>query len=167
MGMEETLRKVEQDCARGDYGKARDRLHGLISTYPGELALRAKLGQVYWDLHHPAMAGLYWYLEERTSAEMDAAREAFERRHGNDPVAMLRSLKYRGDIGAIRDSFAERRLLALQQRADERRDNRVRPQREVQDAKQDFRTGVVVLGCFILVLAFVLLLLIGFISVHH
>ncbi|WP_315906895.1 DUF6584 family protein, partial [Priestia koreensis] len=30
----ETLAKIEQDIKSGDLGKARDRLHGLISTYP-------------------------------------------------------------------------------------------------------------------------------------
>lgn len=39
MSLEETLKKVGRDIASGDYGKARDRLHGLIATYPNNLAL--------------------------------------------------------------------------------------------------------------------------------
>jgi hypothetical protein len=44
MAIEQTLNRVERDIASGDYGRARDRLHGLIATYPNDLALRRKLG---------------------------------------------------------------------------------------------------------------------------
>lgn len=116
---EETLGAIEADIASSDLGKARDRLHGLIATYPNDLALRLKLGQVYWQLQHPAMAGRYWYLEEGESPTMTAACQAFERSCGDDPVKVLHALKFRGDIELIRDAFAGRKLLELQARAAE------------------------------------------------
>jgi hypothetical protein len=47
MGKETALRRVEEDIARGDLGKARDRLHGLLKDYPDDLALRTRLAEVY------------------------------------------------------------------------------------------------------------------------
>jgi hypothetical protein len=79
-----TLEHVEQDIAAGDYSKVRDRLHGLLRTYPSDLTLRNRLGDVYWDLRYPAMAGRYWYLEDHKTPDMITACAAFERTYGND-----------------------------------------------------------------------------------
>lgn len=117
MPIRETLEKVERDIATGDYGKARDRLHGLLSTYPDDLSLRRRLGDVYWKLQYPAMAGRYWYLEEEKTPEMVDACQAFEQSCGNNPFQISLDLKFRGDVDAIRDTFAGRTLLALQARA--------------------------------------------------
>ena len=114
-----TLKKIEADIAAGDYGKARDRLHGLIATYPDDLTLRQKLGDVYWKLQYPAMAGRYWYLEEDKASHMMAACRIFEQSCGLDPLQMLLALKFRGNVENIRDTFAGRALLALQDRAKE------------------------------------------------
>ncbi len=114
MPLVKTLDRIEQDVASGDYGKARDRLHGLISTYPDDLSLRRRLGDVYWQLQYPAMAGRYWYLEERRSPEKVQACAAFERACGNRSLLILLALKYRGDVEAISDAFARRTLLRLQ-----------------------------------------------------
>jgi hypothetical protein len=43
MPIDETLDKVASEIAAGDLGKARDRLHGLLNTYP-DLGLRRRLG---------------------------------------------------------------------------------------------------------------------------
>lgn len=37
-----TLKRIEEDIENNNLGKARDRLHGLIFTYPNELHLRKK-----------------------------------------------------------------------------------------------------------------------------
>jgi hypothetical protein len=112
---EETLRRIEREIEAGDRGKARDRLHGLLVTYPDDLAVRRRLGDVYWQLHYPAMAGRYWYLEEVRTPEMDWARAAFERSCGNNAAQILMALKFNGDVLALGDSFAGRTLLALQE----------------------------------------------------
>jgi len=114
---EETLRQIEREIAAGDFGKARDRLHGLLVTYPDDLALRRRLGDVYWQIHYPAMAGRYWYLEEERTPDMAQACTAFERACGNDAAQILMALKYNGDVAALGDTFAGRTLLALQKRA--------------------------------------------------
>ena len=119
---EKALNRIESDIASGDYGKARDRLHGLIATYPDAFDLRRMLGDVYWQLQYPAMAGRYWYLEEHRSPGMATACRAFEESCGDDPMQILLALKFRGDIEASRDTFAGRTLLALQERAQKERD---------------------------------------------
>jgi hypothetical protein len=115
---EETSSRIQADIAASDLGKARDRLHGLIATYPNDLTLRLRLGQVYWELQYPAMAGRYWYLEQdKTPAMADACR-SFERSCGDDPAKLLLAVKFRGDIEKIRDTYAGRTLLELQRRAE-------------------------------------------------
>ena len=116
---EETSSRIQADIAASDLGKARDRLHGLMATYPDDLTLRLRLGQVYWELQYPAMAGRYWYLEEDKTPTIVAACQSFERSCGNDPAKLLLALKFRGDIERIRDTHAGRTLLELQRRAEE------------------------------------------------
>lgn len=170
MSIEETLRKVEADSASGDLGRARDRLHGLISTYADDLSLRARLGAVYWRLGYPAMAGLYWYLEEERSPDMEVACRAFERRHGNSAVGMLAALKYRGDVEALRATCAGRTLLDLQQRAREERADQARstPEAAAADRERspDFRAGVVGLSCLFVLLVLVAIVVVGIIALH-
>lgn len=167
---EKTLNRIEGDIASGDYGKARDRLHGLIATYPDALTLRRRLGDVYRQLQHPAMAGRYWYLEEDRSPEMDAACGAFEQSCGDDPVQMLLALKFRGDVEAIADTFAGRTLLALQERAKEERDCTIgfgkRGGEKYQYTSQQTAMGKWLLaGCLLGALACLGLMVVGLVSV--
>jgi len=117
MSVQTTLTKVELDIASGNLGEARDRLHGLVSSYPYDLSLRSRLAEVYWRLQYPAMAGRYWYLKEDKSSEMVAACRQFERSCGGDPLIMLQALRFRGDIDPIRETYAGRLLLDLRDRA--------------------------------------------------
>jgi len=119
MSIETTLCKVDKEIAAGDLGKARDRLQGLLRTYPNNLKIRYKLGEIFWRLQYPAMAGRYWYLEEPASAEMQSAREAFEKSCGNNPICMLDAIRFQGDISALEGTFAGSTLRSLITRAEE------------------------------------------------
>jgi hypothetical protein len=167
---EETLNRIEGDIASGNYGKARDRLHGLIATYPNALTLRRRLGDVYVQLQYPAMAGRYWYLEEDRSPEMDAACRVFEKACSDDPVQMLRALKFRGDFEAIADTFAGRTLLVLQIRAREEQGYTIelgRPgkEKDPHTSQQSRASGWLVVGCFVVVLASLALMVVGLVTV--
>ncbi|MBJ7986641.1 DUF6584 family protein [Bacillus cereus] len=94
---EKTLKRIEKDIENNNLGKARDRLHGLIATYPNELALRKKLGDIYFTLQYPEMAGRYWYLEKEKTDVMHAACLQFEQSMGNDSYHIVRALKFKGD----------------------------------------------------------------------
>ena len=117
MSLEQTLARIEAEIAAGDLGSARDRLHGLLVTFPDRLDLRERLGDVYWRLQQPAMAGRYWYLHEQSSPERAAAIERFARAFGNDPLQMLCALKFRGTLESIKDTLAQQKLLELRDRA--------------------------------------------------
>ncbi|GKU82933.1 hypothetical protein NCCP28_23290 [Niallia sp. NCCP-28] len=93
-----TLKKLEEDLQKNDLGKARDKLHGLISTYPNELQLRKKLEDIYFELKYRSMAGRYWYLEESKAPEMVRACIQFEKIMGKDSKRIARALRYKGDI---------------------------------------------------------------------
>ncbi|MEM5015541.1 DUF6584 family protein [Metabacillus indicus] len=98
-----TLSKIEEDLKKNDLGKARDRLHGLIATYPNELELRRKLGDIYYSLKYPSMAGRYWYLEQSKTPEMEHACIEFEKSMGNNPFQIVRALKFKGDKEIVKD----------------------------------------------------------------
>ncbi len=164
------LRRIEEDIAAGDYGKARDRLHGLLATYPNDLTLRRKLGDLYWQLRYPAMAGRYWYLEEQKTPDMVAACQAFERSCGHDPLQILLALKFRGEIEAMRHTFAGQTLLALQSRAKEERGVLVefgKSGREkyhlIPQARPDNRLRWI--GCFLISSVALVLMAIGLITI--
>ncbi len=97
MTLERTLESIEANINAGDLGKARDRLHGLLSSYPDTLDSRKRLGAVYWRLQMPEMAGRYWYLEEVKDLDMTAACRRFEAKFGDDPAYLL-LLKFRAKL---------------------------------------------------------------------
>ena len=171
MPLTDTLAAVERDIENGDLGKARDRLHSLVSSYPGDLSLRRRLAEVYSDLRFPAMAGRYWYLEEAKTPAMAAACAAFERSCGGDPLKILLAIKYRGDLDAIQDTYAGRTLLELRARSKARHPwfpipvrnaqaNRVQP-----DRKSSAGNAALLAGCLIVGLLALSLMVVGAITV--
>jgi hypothetical protein len=46
--VEKTLQLIDDEIRRGRLGKARDRLHGLLSNDLCNPALRRKMGEIYW-----------------------------------------------------------------------------------------------------------------------
>jgi hypothetical protein len=120
-----TLKKVEEDIKNNDLGKARDRLHGLIATYPNEIKLRKKLGDIYWELKYPSMAGRYWYLAESKTQEMIQACQKFEGSLGNDPIKILRSLKFKGDSEFINNLQSRLIFSSLEKQDRKRRDEEI------------------------------------------
>lgn len=115
VGKERTLQNVEQDIAQGNLGRARGRLHGLVAQYPEDLSLRARLAEVYWSLHYPAMAGRYWYLHEPQDERMRTAIAEFERECGNDPLVILNRIRFRGQPDDLTSPYARDQLRQLQE----------------------------------------------------
>lgn len=117
MALDETMARVEQDIERGDLGKARDRLEGLLAAYPGELQIRARLGEIYWRLQYPERAGRHWYLLPSENPDMDAAKQVFAARHNGDPARILRAIGYHGGLESIKGTYAGGVLQDLGKRA--------------------------------------------------
>jgi hypothetical protein len=113
VALDATLQRAERDAQHGDLGKARDRLEGLLSTYPGELGIRRRLGGVYWQLGYPERAGRQWYLLPSEDERMQQAKAVFRARYGSDLRLMLAQLGYRGGLEAVRGTYAEQVLREL------------------------------------------------------
>jgi len=60
------------------------------------------------------MAGRYWYLTETNNEHVKAARIAFEKSFGNNPIRIMIALKFRGDPNKLSDQ-AQKRIDALQE----------------------------------------------------
>ncbi|OIK14582.1 DNA helicase [Bacillus sp. MUM 116] len=147
-----TLKKIEEDINKNDLGKARDRLHGLISTYPNELELRKKLGDIYFELKYPSMAGRYWYLEENKTPEMVKACKEFEKSMGNDPNRIARTLKYRGDIEILKRLELDREISPIKNKVKEKL---------LQESEDSLQDKLVTIGCISILILIIMFVVIG------
>jgi len=90
MPRQDTLAKVHAEIEAGRLYQARDRLHGLITSYPDDYTLRWLLGDVYWRLSYHAMAGRWWWLYPPERPETAEALKAFSKTCGNREAEMTR-----------------------------------------------------------------------------
>ncbi|MFF2450567.1 DUF6584 family protein [Neobacillus sp. NPDC058068] len=147
-----TLKRIEEDIKNNDLGKARDRLHGLISTYTNELELRKKLGDIYFELKYPSMAGRYWYLEEHKTPEMVKACIAFEKSMGNNPNRIARALKYKGNIEIIKRLELDQAITSIQKNVKEKL---------VEEPEDLLVDKLVLYGCLSIIVLIIIFTLIG------
>ncbi|MFF7770640.1 DUF6584 family protein [Streptomyces massasporeus] len=85
MPLRDTLARVDADLAAGRVPVARQRLRGLVSSYPNDLPLRRRLAEVYRLYAEPAEAGRWMYLEQDRD---EAETAAFEARYRSAPQRM-------------------------------------------------------------------------------
>ena len=173
MALDKTMEMIEKDKQAGNLGKARDRLHGLLVSYPDNLELRKHLGEIYWLLQMPDMAGRYWYLEEIKDERMNTACRIFEKQFKNDPVFILLAIKFKGNTENDPDTFANKTLEFLHQQAwekhswyaDFRKKGIAKFQREADAPKTKKNTDKVIKwGCIILVIFAIFFLVFGVVS---
>ncbi|MFC8761300.1 DUF6584 family protein [Streptomyces sp. NPDC057193] len=104
-----TLARVDADIAAGRIPMARQRLRGLVSSYPRDLPLRRRLAEVYRMYGDAAEAGRWMYLEEDRTAEETAA---FEARY-KSPGRRMKALAWRGPETLAGTTFAEEQLVTV------------------------------------------------------
>lgn len=109
MPLRETLARVDADLAAGRVPVARQRLRGLVSSFPYDLTLRRRLAEVYRLYGDAAEAGRWMYLEEDRNTDETAA---FEARYGS-PGRRMKALAWRGPEAMAATSFAEKELVAV------------------------------------------------------
>ncbi|NJQ14658.1 DUF6584 family protein [Streptomyces bohaiensis] len=109
MPLRETLARVDADLAAGRVPLARQRLRGLISSFPHDLTLRRRLAAVYRLYGDAAEAGRWMFLEEDRNADETAA---FEARYGS-PRRRMKALAWRGPETEAATAFAEGQLVAV------------------------------------------------------
>jgi len=107
-----TLNRIKIDIGDKNYGKARDRLHSLIFSYPNELHLRKQLGDIYYHLDYPEMAGRYWFLEEIKTPEMELACTLFTKSFKTDNE-IRGKLKFKGNISELKSDYAIEKLKSI------------------------------------------------------
>jgi hypothetical protein len=162
MPRETTLAKVDAEIAAGRLDCARDRLLGLLSTYPEDLDLRRRLGHVYWQLQDAAAAGKYWYLEAAVTAEQKEARTAFEQRFGGHPARILQALKTRTDPQSLTSEYSKTVVAELIRQAGP---GYTRPRRTDSRAAAGTRSAVLQYGCMLFVAFVATFAIIGFLSI--
>lgn len=109
MPLRETLARAEAELAAGRIPLARQRLRGLVSSFPHDLTLRRRLAEVYRLYGDAAEAGRWMYLEEDRDADETAA---FEARYGS-PGWRMKALAWQGPETRAATAFAQRQLLAV------------------------------------------------------
>ncbi|MEU6516184.1 DUF6584 family protein [Streptomyces sp. NPDC046978] len=109
MPLRETLARVDADLAAGRVPVARQRLRGLVSSFPYDLTLRRRLAEVYRLYGDAAEAGRWMYLEEDRNADETAA---FAVRYGS-PAWQMKALAWHGPESMAATAFAEGQLAAL------------------------------------------------------
>lgn len=109
MPLRETLVRVDADLAAGRVPVARQRLRGLVSSFPHDLTLRRRLAEVYRLYGDAAEAGRWMYLEEDRKAEETAA---FEARYGS-PGWRMKALAWQGPEAKAATAFAAGQLAAV------------------------------------------------------
>ncbi|MFI9754456.1 DUF6584 family protein [Streptomyces collinus] len=117
MPLRETLARVDADLAAGRIPVARQRLRGLISSFPHDLTLRRRLAEVYRLYSDAAEAGRWMYLEEDRNADETAA---FEARYGS-PGRRMKALAWRGPEVEAATVFAKEQLVAVRTACSEER----------------------------------------------
>jgi hypothetical protein len=109
MALTVTLARVDADLAAGRVPMARQRLRGLVSSFPHDPALRRRLAEVYRLYGDPAEAGRWMYLEEDRDADETGAFEARYR----TPPARMRALAWQGSEESAPTPFAAQQLAAV------------------------------------------------------
>ncbi|HUQ60417.1 DUF6584 family protein [Lentzea sp.] len=131
MPVELTLHKAAEELRRGDLAsvlRARQRVAGLVGTYPHRLDLRERLAEVYRVLGQPAQAGRWTYLSDgRDPDETWAFERAYRRAE-----ARLGALSWQGSAEEAPTETARNRLASLheQARAELRRELDTTPDQE-------------------------------------
>ncbi|MFD7438431.1 DUF6584 family protein [Streptomyces sp. NPDC059861] len=109
MPLRDTLARVDADLAAGRVPVARQRLRGLVSSFPNDLMLRRRLAEVYRLYGDPAEAGRWMYLEHDRDAAESAA---FEARYPT-PAHRMRALAWQGSETGAPTPFAREQLTAV------------------------------------------------------
>ncbi|MFG2557839.1 DUF6584 family protein [Streptomyces sp. NPDC048496] len=155
MALNETLARVDADLAAGRIPMARQRLRGLVSSYPHYPGLRLRLADIYRLYGDPAEAGRWTYLEDDRDSDEVAA---FEERY-SDPVRRMRALAWKGPESEAHSLFAVQQLAAVRTAASKALGRSVdwdtlAEVRGDSPEKRSFLQAMAPVGCGLLVIAF-------------
>ncbi|MGW3339602.1 DUF6584 family protein [Streptomyces sp. NPDC001009] len=153
MPLRDTLARVEEDLAAGRVPVARQRLRGLVSSFPRDPALRRRLAEVYRLYGEPAEAGRWMYLEEDRDAAETAAFEARYRTASR----RLAALGWDAPESLAPTDFAREQLAALRADGPE-------AGTEARDAGGSAKSCLATAGCLVVAVAFLAVWVNGFLA---
>ncbi|MFD9333493.1 DUF6584 family protein [Streptomyces sp. NPDC060028] len=174
MTLVDTLARIDSDLAAGRVPLARQRLRGLVSSFPWDLALRRRLAEVYRLYGEAAEAGRWMYLEADRDPVESAAFEARYRL----PLRRMRALAWHAPESLAGTAFAAEQLAALRAAgshhvgrpvewtaipADDDGDEGVGPLRE----GSPFPDRLIGAGYVLLALVFIAVWSVGFVTSAH
>ncbi|MFE6750715.1 DUF6584 family protein [Kitasatospora purpeofusca] len=113
MTVDTTLAKVDADLRAGRIPVARQRLRGLVASYPADLTVRRRLAEVYRLYGEPAEAGRWSCLGADRDPDETAA---FEARYP-DPLDRMVAVAWRGPEESAPTATARARLAGLREAA--------------------------------------------------
>lgn len=145
-------RKALEDIDAGRLGIARDRLASLVVTYPDELYIREKLGEVYHRLGYPVEAGRFWALVEDPTPEQAEAIKRFLINVTSQRQDLLKQLR----LGSMSESVAA----GIATRLGVRYESHVEQSKEA--SASDTWIGI---GCWLACISFVGLAIVGLITI--
>lgn len=154
MPLRDTLARVDEDLAAGRVPAARQRLRGLVSSFPRDPAPRRRLAEVYRLYGEPAQAGRWMYLEEDRDPAETAAFEARYR----TPAERRAALGWTGPDSLAPTDFAREQLAALPAAS---------PEAVESSVAADAKGSLAALGCLVLAIAFLAIWVIGVIALFR
>jgi hypothetical protein len=86
------LTAVRTAISSGQLEEATNRLGAICCYTPPDFSHFKEIGDLYWELGFPAMAGRYWYLLDNKTDKMLSACDEFQRSLGNNPASIIRVL---------------------------------------------------------------------------
>ncbi|SCX49928.1 hypothetical protein SAMN03159343_2305 [Klenkia marina] len=167
MPADQTLARARAELAAGRSDRARSRLHGLVSTYPHRLDVRAALAEAHRADGDRAQAGRWSYLcTDRRPDEVTAFLASYPGAHQR-----VRAMRWAGPEDAAGPA-AHGRLVELRTAAEEATGGPVtwstaRPRSSPGPATAGSRVGgaLTATGCFLAVAVVVALLVVGAVTV--
>jgi len=159
--LDRTLARARQELAEGQTGRARQRLRGLVASFPERLELRSLLAATYRTDGDPVQAGRWSYLDEAADpAEVAAFLAAFP-----DPVQRMRKIRWRDAVDeASAGPFAAGRLAELRAAAEEANGGPVdwqQPRYAPRDHPDSLAGRLAVPGCLVVVALVLVLAVVG------
>lgn len=110
MALDQTLDQAREELERGEIATARARLRGLVDSFPNEASPRALLAETYRRTGDRVQAGRWAFATETVT---DEEVSAFTRGFANDPVQMMRALRWKGSEQSASSAIVRDRLALL------------------------------------------------------
>jgi len=113
MDLQDKLKIIDREIAKGLKFRAADKLRNLTAYYPDEVILYTKLAELYYASGFLDAAGKYWILTEPYSEHVRKCVEMYEKSVNYSGNQILKDLVFRGDKTKL-SLYAQNKLNELE-----------------------------------------------------